>query len=395
MGLIPRYIGWELIKAFLMTLFGLTILLLIILLTQRAIQEGLGPVPVMRLIPYLLPDVFRLAIPATMLLATCLVYGRMSGANEIVALKANGNSPLVAIWPAIILSFGVSLISVWLNDVAVTWGRRGVDRVVLQSFEDIAYGMLRTQRAFSTSSLSIHVKDVQGETLIRPTISLHNNENSPPVTLVAQKAHLNLNTDNNQLKIVLQDTQFDVGSDFYGEWPEQFEYELPLTSLAGPNRSTNSPSDTALREIASRISQQNATIQELKQSLAARAGLQLLTGDLMELTGISWKNNTLELRSAHFALNRYKAEPYRRWANGFCCLAFVLIGATYAIRKRVSDFWTCFATVFFPIVVVYYLFFQLGVNKAKTGALPPYSVWLGNIVFFIIGLWMIRKMIRR
>ena len=58
MGLISRYIGWELIKAFLMTLMGLTILLLIILLTQRAIQEGLGPVPVLRLIPYLLPDVF-------------------------------------------------------------------------------------------------------------------------------------------------------------------------------------------------------------------------------------------------------------------------------------------------------------------------------------------------
>ena len=128
-----RYIGWELIKAFLMTLMGLTILLLIILLPQRAIQEGLGPVPVLRLIPYLLPDVFRMAIPATMLLATCLVYGRMSGANEIVALKANGISPLVAIWPAIILSFVVSLIAVWLNDVAVTWGRRGVDRVVLQS----------------------------------------------------------------------------------------------------------------------------------------------------------------------------------------------------------------------------------------------------------------------
>tara|TARA_B100000945_G_scaffold250900_1_gene207634 strand:+ start:2143 stop:3330 length:1188 start_codon:yes stop_codon:yes gene_type:complete len=395
LGLIARYIGWELIKAFLLTLIGLTILLLIILLTQRAIQEGLGPVPVLRLIPYLLPDVFRMAIPATMLLATCLVYGRMSGANEIVALKANGISPLVALWPAIILSFVVSLVSVWLNDVAVTWGRRGIDRVVLQSFEDIAYGMLRTQRAFSTSSLSIHVKDVEGETLIRPTISLHNNENSPPVTLVAQRAHLNLNTDNNQLRIVLQDTQFDVGSDFYGEWPEQFEYELPLTSLAGTNGSTNSPSDTALREIASRIESQNTTIRELKQSLAARAGLQLLTGDLMELTGKSWKKNTHELNSAHFTLNRYEAEPYRRWANGFCCLAFVLIGATYAIRKRVADFWTCFATVFFPIVVLYYPFFQLGVNQAKSGDLPPYTVWMGNIVFFMVGLWMIRKMIRK
>jgi len=393
--LVSRYIGWELIKAFVLALFGLTLFLLIILLTQRAIQEGLGPVPVLRLIPYLLPDVLRMAIPLTMLMATCLVYGRMSGTNELVALKANGTSPMVAIWPVIFLAFIVSLVSVWLNDVAVTWGRRGVDRVVLQSFEDIAYGMLRTQRSFSTSSLSIHVKDVQGDTLVRPTISIHTKENSSPITLVAQKAHLNLNTETNQLKIVLQDTQFDVGSNFYGEWPDKFEYEIPLTSLAGPRHATNRPSDTALREIESRITSQQSTILDLKQNLAAQAGFQLLTGDLMEMTGKAWQTNNEELRVAHFNLNRYEAEPYRRWANGFCCLAFVLIGATYSIRKRVADFWNCFATVFLPVVVAYYPIFQFGVNQAKAGNLPPYSVWMGNIFFFALGLWLVQRLIRK
>lgn len=395
MRLVSRYIGWELIKAFVLALFGLTLFLLIILLTQRAIQEGLGPVPVLRLIPYLLPDVLRMAIPLTMLMATCLVYGRMSGTNELVALKANGTSPMVAIWPVIFLAFIVSLVSVWLNDVAVTWGRRGVDRVVLQSFEDIAYGMLRTQRSFSTSSLSIHVKDVQGDTLVRPTISIHTKENSSPITLVAQKAYLNLNTETNQLKIVLQDTQFDVGSNFYGEWPDKFEYEIPLTSLAGPRHATNRPSDTALREIESRITSQQSTILDLKQNLAAQAGFQLLTGDLMEMTGKAWQTNNEELRVAHFNLNRYEAEPYRRWANGFCCLAFVLIGATYSIRRRVADFWNCFATVFFPVVVAYYPIFQFGVNQAKAGNLPPYSVWMGNIFFFALGLWLVQRLIRK
>ena len=395
MRLVSRYIGWELIKAFILALFGLTLFLLIILLTQRAIQEGLGPVPVLRLIPYLLPDVLRMAIPLTMLMATCLVYGRMSGTNELVALKANGTSPMVAIWPVIFLAFIVSLVSVWLNDVAVTWGRRGVDRVVLQSFEDIAYGMLRTQRSFSTSSLSIHVKDVQGDTLVRPTISIHTKENSSPITLVAQKAHLNLNTETNQLKIVLRDTQFDVGSNFYGEWPDNFEYEIPLTSLAGPKHATNRPSDTALREIESRITSQQSTILDLKQNLAAQAGFQLLTGDLMEMTGKAWQTNNEELRVAHFNLNRYEAEPYRRWANGFCCLAFVLIGATYSIRRRVADFWNCFATVFFPVVVAYYPIFQFGVNQAKAGNLPPYSVWMGNIFFFAVGLWLVQRLIRK
>jgi lipopolysaccharide export system permease protein len=40
-------------------------------------------------------------------------------------------------------------LALWLNDIAVSWGALGIDRVVVQSIEQIAYGKLRTQRAYS------------------------------------------------------------------------------------------------------------------------------------------------------------------------------------------------------------------------------------------------------
>ena len=369
-------------------------LLLFILLAQRAMQEGLGPLLVIRLTPYLLPDVLRLAIPGTMLLATCVVYGKMSGANEVIAIKANGGSPMIVVWPAIILAFIISLFAVWLNDVAVSWGRTGVDRIVMRSVEDIAYGMLRTQRAYSNSRFSIHVKDVRDRTLIRPTISFHSRDNAPPVTLVARQAELKFNPNSNQLKVVLQDTQFDIGSNMYGQWPAVFEYELPLSTFARNPTGQPMPSDTALRDIGTRIDEKTLEIATQRQLLATKAGYQLLMGDFPNLHSENWKKNMLGLQAARYSLNRYQTEPFRRWANGFSCLIFMIIGAATAIRKRISDFWTCFAVCFLPILIIYYPVFQFGVDQTKSGEFPPYGVWLGNVVFLIVGILSVRHMMK-
>ena len=32
--------------------------------------------------------------------------------------------------------------------------------------------------------------------------------------------------------------------------------------------------------------------------------------------------------------------------------------------------------------------------RAKNGSLPPYSVWLGNVILAIAGLWILRRILR-
>ena len=67
----------------------------------------------------------QFAVPGTMLLATTSVYGRMASYNEIVAVKSLGISPMVLVWPTLILATLVSFVAVVLNDVAVSWGTTG------------------------------------------------------------------------------------------------------------------------------------------------------------------------------------------------------------------------------------------------------------------------------
>jgi len=97
-------------------------------LVKEAQQQGLGILQIIQLVPYVLPEAMRFAVPGTMLFAVASVFGRMSAGNEITALKAAGITPLAVVWPALALAIVISFISVWLNDVAVSWGRDGVRR---------------------------------------------------------------------------------------------------------------------------------------------------------------------------------------------------------------------------------------------------------------------------
>ncbi|MFM7109383.1 MAG: LptF/LptG family permease, partial [Planctomycetaceae bacterium] len=172
MTLISRYVLRELLLVFSVALGALTLFMLVVGLVREAQQQGLGIVQILMLVPYALPEAMRFAVPGTMLFAAASVFGRMSASNEITALRAAGISPLAVIWPAAGLALVVSFVSVWLNDVAVSWGRDGVRRVVVESVEQIIYGRLRQTRSYANHFLALNVKAVDGRRLIRPTLSL-------------------------------------------------------------------------------------------------------------------------------------------------------------------------------------------------------------------------------
>src|SRR5690349_14018135 len=77
-SILHRQIFFELTRIFLMSLFGITGILVMAGLIQEATQQGLGPAQVLMAIPLLVPNTLPYTIPATTLFATCLVYGRLA-----------------------------------------------------------------------------------------------------------------------------------------------------------------------------------------------------------------------------------------------------------------------------------------------------------------------------
>ena len=87
MTIISRYVLLELLKVFLVSLAALTLFMVVIGLVKEAQQQGLGAMQIAALLPYVLPEAMRFAVPGTMLFAVCSVFGRLASSNEITALE--------------------------------------------------------------------------------------------------------------------------------------------------------------------------------------------------------------------------------------------------------------------------------------------------------------------
>lgn len=393
MTLFTRYILAELIKVFIMTLTALTLLIVLVLVGMEAQKAGLGMGPILRLIPYILPNALCFAVPATVLFAVCSVYGRISAANEVVALKSLGISPWQVIGPGLLLAAALSLVGVWLNDIAFSWGYQGLQRVIVQSVEEIAYGVLRTQRTYSTDRFSISVKSVEGKRLIRPTITFAAGGDTPMVTIIAQEARLESNLEQNTLSIFLTNGLFEAGGRASLVFPDTIERVIPLTDASRRGLST-SPSHLPMGRVGEAVRMQKQKIRDVEETQAAEAAFAMVTGDFGALHNDAWQHRAHVLNDANMHLNRLHTEPWRRWASGFSCLAFVCIGAPLAVLRRQADFMSNFFWCFLPILIGYYPLFMIALGQAKSGAFPAFSVWLGNLACVAVGTWLMNKVLK-
>ncbi len=393
MHIITRYILSELLKVFLLTLSGMTLLIFIALIGKEAVDNGLGLGPLLRMTPYMLPQAMQFAVPGTMLLATTSVYGRMSASNEIVAAKSLGISPSALLFPTLALATLVSFGAVLLNDTAVSWGRLGVQRIFIESFEEVVYGRLDTRGSFSNKNFYMKVQGVEGDVLKLPWLQIHQGSGKSPITISAQEA--TISSDPTKGILIFSLTNFEVsGNGHRGIDPGTYVQEIHLADILGISNKNRSISTYALREIHPAVAKQEEAIKQQEEEMTTELAFALLMGNLKKISPAEWEQNTHQLKQKNNTLHRLNTEPHRRWSTAFSCLCFVMIGAPMAIWRRHGEFLASFFACFLPILIAYYPLLIVSVDKAKSGAAPPAIVWTGNLVLVIWGFWMMRKVIR-
>lgn len=394
MTTITRYVIADVLKWFLATLGILTLAMIVWGLFRQASDLGLEPRHVIRIAPYIIPDSLRFTMPATLLLAVTTVFGRMSGSNEIVALKSLGISPMRVLRPVFILSTILSFFTIWINDLAVSWGKSNVRRVVVESVEEIAYSMLESQRSFSTPQVQIIVKGVNDRTLIKPIITFQARGGKQSFTLSAEEAELRADTKAMLLTIVCRDGTLDVENGARLRFHGEERHAIPLDSASPGAEEAVQPAMLPMGVLPEETRQQEAKIARFIQHRSVKAATELLVGDFAALDGVETRTETEILKNHRSTLARLRTEPYRRWSSAFSCLCFALIGAPLAIWWRYGDPLASFMVSFAPILLVYYPLLALGVEQAKDGRLPPICVWLGNLILAVWGGWLMRRVIR-
>ncbi len=376
MRILTRHVVSEVLKYFASSLIGLTLMLTLGMGVREGLARGLPPGLMFAIMPYMLPEILGITVPVAMLLAVSIVFGRMAAGQEVTALKAAGISPMVLVWPVVIVAFVLSLGGVWLHDTAATLGRPGVQRVAIESIEEIAYGMLQTERSFKCPQFSIAVKEVVDRKLIRPTILIHPRPGSPAVTLSAEEAELRADKAAGTLTIICRNVEVEVEGErpYRGILP-YFEQVVPFPKLTRPVHRDW----LGMAEIPKYLELLEADRQKLQDRLDTRP-------DADPADRARW---TEQLRHVRHNIDRLRTEPYRRWSNGFAALCFVLIGMPASLWIRSGNFVTAFFVCFVPILVVYYPLLMIGEDLTTSGTLPPIAFWMGNAVISAPGVLLL------
>ncbi len=390
------YVGWEITKIFVVALVTFAAVIMLAVVSKEMATQGLGVGAFLQLLPYALPMSLQYALPPTILFAVASVYGRVSADNEVLSLMAAGVKPMRIISPILIACFLLSLFAVWINDIAMPWGKPGISRVVMHSVEQVVYGFLSTQGNYTSErGFSIHVRGLSedGE-LLSPTITMIPEESKQPLVVSARTGRLTMDAENDTLSIELTDSSLDAG-DKRVVIPGPSVHEISLSDATKKGTSGGHYTEVAMRNVGSEIRTELGKIHRIQGDLAARSALFLTVGKHEYLDNAVTRQSLSNIQVAKNDIRRLEIEPWRRWAQGFSCFCFVWVAIPFAIWFRAADNATSFGACFLPILFLYYPLFAVGLGNAKAGDWPPYSVWLGNLVLLIVGAFWLHKLHRR
>jgi lipopolysaccharide export system permease protein len=397
MYILTRYVVWEVLKMFLAALFGLTLMVTLGMGFNEGLKKGLPALVMLRTMPYMLPEMLGITIPVAMLYAVSNVFGRMTGTNEVVAVKSLGINPMALVWPVIALATFCSLATVMMYEVAATWCRPSVSRIVCESIEDIVYGVLQKAPSMGGDNFpfSITRKELHGRKLINPIITLKGQSGRPQTTVTADEAELSTDRRNPAALVLNLDyTNSQVDIDGVGRfWNAGTErYAVPI-DIPPPDH--HHRDWVAMRDIPNSIAELQKEIVNLKKQQETLIEVRKCYQKANKILGIVESRDNVEEINDQIAkrqerIYRLRTEPYRRWANGFTCLCFALIGIPVAMLWRHADGLTNFFVCFLPILAVYYPLLMLSDNLTTSGTLWPICFWMSNVVLTLPAICLLR-----
>jgi lipopolysaccharide export system permease protein len=121
-----RYIFWELLSPFGVSLLFLTFVFVMTRIpdiTNMVVNYNMGISAVFFLVLYTLPRFLEFTLPMSVMIAVLLTFMRMSGANEIIALKGGGMTIYRLLPPVTFFCALMTIITLWVTVWAVPWGK--------------------------------------------------------------------------------------------------------------------------------------------------------------------------------------------------------------------------------------------------------------------------------
>lgn len=360
--ILDRYIATEMAMPFFLGMGIFTFIFLmnqLVTLADLILVQGVGAWQIFKVLVYTLPSLAVFTIPMAVLLATLVVFGKMSADSEITACRAAGISLYRLLVPVNLFAAVAFIASAYTTAYLVPQGNQALKRLLYEIVREGIGGSIKEQvfnNDFAGLTIFIHSTDVTGNYL--EGIVIHDERTRERMqTITASRGTIRQDPGTFRLLLHLEDGTIQQTA----EGSERFrvvqfaDYDLQLELPAvDPNskRFRKRVKDMSMRELA----------QARKKA----------ANDVEKALPIV-------------------VEMHRRFALPVTCFLFATIGVPLGVRSRRSGKSAGFATAI-GVILIYYMLMAGGENLALSSALPVVlSVWLSNLVFAVAaGLLLVR-----
>ncbi len=415
MRILSKYILREHIGPFLFGLAVITFILVVDFTLEIAnliIGRGVSAFTVLEIFFFNLGWIFALSIPMSVLVATLMAFGRLSGDNEITAIKSSGVSLYRAVLAPLIVALGLAFLLTLFNNYALPWtnhrarvlgtelGRR---RPTLGIKEGI---FINDYPGYSILVRKVHRKSSQIEGI---TIYEEKGRSSPR-TILAQKGNLSFFPQGNSLTIDLYNGEIhEVNQDDPSKYRRLTfkKYTLTLKGAGGEvgrvNQEYRGDREIGIGELLRRakveegkMAREREAIHNIleKKGLSPHKGLkeELLKQDPQTLSLIQGKERLINY--ARKRKDSYMVEAYKKFSIPFACLVFILIGAPLGVMAHKGGIGVGIG-LSLGFFLLYWAFLIGGEELADRNLIPPFwAMWAPNLIIGGTGFYLLTRRVK-
>ncbi len=357
-----RYILRELIPPFLLNGIFFTFIFLltqILDITNMVVNYRIGMGVVLRMLLYSVPYFLVFILPMSVMMSVLLTFLRMSGDNEVLALKSGGVSLYQMLPPVIIFAVFGTLITGFMILYGLPWGRTSLkDLTVEVAASNLDIGL--KERTFNDSfeGVMLYVSRIDVPTRELVDVFIRDERSiGVAVTIVAPRGKL-----------------------FQRPGKAAFQLRLydGIINQADIDKRTVNTVDFDTYDL-------NLDLQQAMTS--ARTGpkdeKEMFFNELLHFL------QTEKKRDARY----YQAllEFHKKFSIPFACLALGLLAVPLGVGSKFSrkSFGLGLGLTFF---LLYYLLLSAGLVFGESGLYPPFiGMWVPNIVMTLLGLYLLNR----
>lgn len=396
-GILPRYVLRQVVSSFTLAVFFMTAVFVLIMVMNQAVLNGLTPMDVLRLTPLIIPVTLPYTVPVSLLFAVTLVYGRLAGDNEIIAVKTAGVGIGGVMCPSLVFGLVLGAVLAQASNDWIPRAGHNAKSILFANLEDYFYKILAKNHEWNQPRwpFFISVRDVKGKTMYDAVFKRRADPKVNPdgfdLWIDAKSATIRFDSKAGVAHVYLVGSEARQAKDGVFLINKE-KFDIPIAEGPKPDLKVQ---ELTSKELIDRQARDLWLLDVEPKRQATAAALWIASGrlervDWEHVRGV-WKDRI----NWYLDYCACETEKQLRLALALGGFLFVLIGAPVGILFAKRDPLSAFMTCFVPIILVYYPLTLLGANLGKDGVISAWFVYLGDAALLLLALFVALPPVRK